>query len=280
MNSFFASSVASSAALNARRVITYVTPLVLVLAVAMFFVLPVWAESDSSSSISVTSVTITPASGTVVFTDPWSSQVFAQAQNSLGGFNQNFNSSNMSQIVSTNAMVQFATGQALADPTNLLMNTTNAMSTVNIPTVPLGFLAASSQGTADIFNSTFMVTGGTGQVNVTFNAMLNSLQSLFTDIHGISATSEVIFTLAINGNTVLFRDSPLAIGPNMTLVLPFSGMVGPNSMMLNYNQDYTLFMELDAESSGQSMPEPSTIALLVSGPALAFARRWIMAKRA
>ncbi len=262
-----------------RRASTYVTPLLLLLAISMLAAPPLWAESDSSSSISLSSLTITPASGSVVFTDPWSSQVFAQAQNSFGGFDQNFNNG-LGTIVSTNATVMFASGAAVADPINLLMNTSNATSMVHIPNEPIGFVAASSQGTADIFNSTFMITGGTGPVNVTFNAMLNSLQTLFTDKFGINATSEVVFALTVNGNVVLFRDSPLAIGSNMFAQLPFNGNVGPNSVMLNYNQDYTIGMELDAESSGQSVPEPSTIALLFGGPALAFARRWIMAKRA
>ena|SRR5271157_374323 len=264
---------APSSRLCVQRSIS-VVPLFL-LAISLLLAPPLLAESDSSSSISLTSLTITPASGSVVFTDPWTAEAFAQAQNSLGGFNQNFNSSIGSQV-QANAFVQFATGQALADPVNLVLS---AGSTVNIPTIPIGFVSASSQGTADIFNSTFMVTGGTGQVNVTFNAMLNSLQTLFTDIHGINATSEVVFALAINGNVVLFRDSPLVIGSNMSQELPFSGTL-TNMMTLNYDEDYTIYLELDAESSGQSVPEPSTIALLVGGPALAFARRWFIAKRA
>jgi len=259
-----------------RRASTSVAALVALLAISLLSAPALLAESASSSSISLTSLTITPASGTVVFTDPWSTFVFAQAQNSLGGFNQNENFST-GTLVQTNAFVQFASGQALADPVNLVLS---AGSSVNIPTIPVGPLAASSQGTAEIFNNTFMITGGTGQVNVTFNAVLNSLQTLFTDVHGISATSEVVFALAINGNIVLFRDSPLAIGSNQFLQLPFNGNVGPNSMMLDYNEDYTIDIELDAESFGQSMPEPPTIALLFGGPALAFARRWIMAKRA
>ena len=51
-------------------------------------------------------------------------------------------------------------------------------------------------------------------------------------------------------------------------------------IMLDYGEDYEIYIETDAESSGQSMPEPSTIALLFSGPALAFGGRWIRAKRA
>ncbi len=259
---------------------TSVKLVLVLLAICLLSTLSLLAESNSSSFMSLTSLTITPASGTVVFTDPWSSQAFAQAQNSFGGFQQGFNFSNMNQIVSTNALVQFATGAALADPTNLVMNTTNASSAVSIPNIPVGFVSASSQGTADIFNSTFMITGGTGAVNVSFNSMFQYAQMVMTDIHGINATSEVVFALTINGTVVLFLDSPLAVGSNATKIIPLMSQGLTNSMMLNYDQDYTIDVEVDAESSGQSMPEPSTISLLIGGPALAFGRRWIMAKRA
>jgi hypothetical protein len=258
-----------------RSASTYVAPLLLLLAISMLSAPPLWAESDALSSLSVSSLMITPASGSVVYTDPWTATAFAQAQNSFGEFDQQFNS-DINQVTA-HALVTFATGRALADPINLVLS---SGAKVNIPNEPLGLVAASAQGTADIFNSTFMITGGTGQVNVTFNAMLNSMQKVFTDVNGINASSETVFTLAVNGNIVLFRDSPLMIGSNDQKLLDFMGAAGPNSMMLNYGQDYTLLLEVDAESSGQSMPEPSTMSLLFGGPALALARRWLMAKRA
>ena len=211
MNSF----AATLSRFFTRRASKYVALLLLLMAVSMLSVAPIWAESDSLSSLSVSSLTIMPSSGQVMYTDPWTATAFAQAQNSFGGFDQQFNS-DINQVTA-HALVQFATGRALADPINLVLS---SGAKVNIPVEPIGFVAASAQGTADIFNSTFMITGGTGQVNVTFNAMLN------------------------------------------------------------YGQDYTLLLEADAESSGQSMPEPSTMSLLFGGPALALARRWIMSKRA
>jgi len=83
-----------------------------------------------------------------------------------------------------------------------------------------------------------------------------NLLVVMTDIHGINATSEVVFALTINGTVVLFLDSPLAVGSNATKIIPLMSQGLTNSMMLNYNQDYTIDLEVDAESSGQSMPEP------------------------
>jgi hypothetical protein len=145
--------------------------------------------------------------------------------------------------------------------------------------IPGGTVAASSVSRADIFNSTLMITGGTGAVNVTFGAMLNSLQSLMTDATGLLASSEVIFALTIDGNVVLFLDSPNQIGPSSSLVVPISEEL-TNSMMLNYNQDYTIRLEADAENSGQNVPEPSTITLALAGAGVGFIRRLILANRA
>jgi len=229
----------------------------------------------------MTSLTITAGSGTVVF-DPTSttSEAFAQAQNSFGGFDQDYNSG-LGTKVTSNAMVQFACGKALADPVSLVLN---SYSNVNIPQEPLGFVAASSQGTADIYNTNFMITGGTGTVNVTFDAFLKWVQTLMTNTQGINATSEVVFSLQLYGNnganTVLFLDSPLMIGSNASASIQQLNYELKNSIMLDYDEDYEIYIETDAESSGQSMPEPSTIALLFGGPAITFARRWIKAKRA
>ncbi len=257
-----------------RRASTSVS--LLLLAISLLLAPALLASSNSSSSISLTSLTITPTSGTVVFTDPWTSEAYAQAQNSFGGFDQDYNSG-LGSKVTANAWVQFAAGRALADPVNLVLK---AQSVVNIPQEPIGFVAASSQGTSDIYNSTFMITGGTGQVNVNFDALFKYMQSVMTNINGINATSEVIFSLLVNGTPVLFYDSPLAVGSNASMQIPLTSQELKNSMTLDFDEDYTIYIEMDAESSGQSMPEPSTIALLIGGPALAFARRRIMAKRA
>lgn len=257
---------------RARSGSPHVASLLFLLAPLLLAVPPVQGSSVANGSISISNLSITPSGGNVVFSALWTAEAFDQAQNSLGGSQSQYNSS-LGGLAQSTASVQYASAQSSADAMNLLLM---ASSGVNIPG---GVIAASSVSRADIFNSTFMITGGSGPVDVNFGVMLNSLQNLVTDSSGLVASSEVIFALEVDGNVVLFRDSPLTIGPNMSAVLPFSGEL-TNSMTLNYNQDYTIRLEADAENSGQNVPEPSTIALALGGAAAVLIRRLIVAKPA
>jgi len=252
----------------------YVLSLLFVLAASVLFVPPLQADAFASANISITNVTITPSAGTVVFTAPWTAEAFAQAQNSFGEDDPEYKSSLGSQV-QVNAAVTFASGQALADPVNLVLKTS---SLVYIPDPVTA--AANSVGRADIFNSTFMITGGTGQVNVNFSAMLKSMQSLLTTGGGIFASSEVIYSLLVNGNLVSSFASFNAIGPNDSWNPKPISELETGMMTLNYDEDYTIYLEADAETEGINVPEPSTITLLFGGPALAFVGRLIKAKRA
>jgi len=262
-----------SSASRVRFAGVYAVPFLFLLASSLLSVVPLQASSVATSSISINNLTITPSSGSVVFMNPWTAEAFDQAQNSLGDNQSQFNTS-LGGIAHSSASVQFASGQSSADAMNMILM---ASAETNIPGTFVA--AASSVSRADIFNSTFMITGGTGAVNVSFGAMLNSLQNLMTDASGLLASSEVVFALTIDGNVILFLDSPNQIGPNSSLSVPISQELS-NSMMLNYNQDYTIRLEADAENSGQNVPEPSTIALLFGGSTLGFIRRLILAKRA
>ena len=103
-------------------------------------------------------------------------------------------------------------------------------------------------------------TGG-----VQFSAMFPYAQSLMTDIYGVQATSEVILNLTIDGQTVLFFDSPLTIGPSTSLATSGSPTL-TNSMTLTAGQTYDLYLEIDSESSGMNAtPEPATLTLLLGG---------------
>src|SRR5215831_11278075 len=79
---------------------------------------PIHATAIATGSISVTNLTITPASGTVTYGTPWTAQSFAQAQNSLCGCDSQFNSS-VGGTAQADAMVMFAQGHALTDAAGL-----------------------------------------------------------------------------------------------------------------------------------------------------------------
>jgi hypothetical protein len=66
-----------------------------------------------STDINANSIGIVPSSGMVVFQQPWTAQVYAQAQNSLGQFDAHFDIS-VGGVAQTEAMVAFADAEAEA----------------------------------------------------------------------------------------------------------------------------------------------------------------------
>ncbi len=253
-----------------RLACVYTASLVFLLVAASLISPPLYADSTSTSSIQVSNFTMTSSSGTIVFLDPWTAQAFAQAQNSLGENNSQYNSS-LGGLAQASASVQFASAQSSADALNMILM---GSTTVNIP----GGLIAASAVSQQTLSNMFEITGAGGPVNVTFGVLLNSMQSLLTDSSGF-ASSEVTFTLSVDGNVVLFSDSAKQIGPNGSWNYNFSGEL-TNTIPLYENQwyEFTAFAEQDPNGYGQT-PEPPTIALALGGAAVGFIRRLILAKR-
>ena len=220
------------------------------------------ATAIANSSIQLQSLTVTPASGSIVLSP--AAQSFAQAQNSLGELVSN---SDSGATANSSAVVRWANGSGSADS---ISRTASTSANVNIPNATG---AANSVGRASLFDTSFSITGTTGPVSVQFSATLPYMQSLMTDIYGVQATSEVIFNLTIDGSAVLFLDSPLVVGPGMSLSTSGSPTL-TNSMTLTAGQAYDLFLEIDSESSGiNATPEPATLSLLAGGALLAVTRR-------
>ena len=220
------------------------------------------ATAIANSSLQLASLTITPASGSIVFSP--TAQSFAQAQNSLGELVSNFDSGT---TANSSAVVTWANASGSADSGSL---TASASANVSIPNVTG---AASSVGRGALFDFAFSVTGASGPVAVQFSAMFPFAQSLMTDMYGVQATSEVILDLSIDGQTVLFFDSPFTIGPSTSLATSGSPTL-TNSMTLTAGQTYDLYLEIDSESSGiNATPEPATLTLLLGGAIVPFVRR-------
>jgi hypothetical protein len=226
----------------------------------------VHATAIATGSVSVTNLTISPSSGTVSFGMPWTAQSFAQAQNSLCGCDSQFNSS-VGGTAQADAMVMFAQGHALTDAAALTLSASDA---VNISGA--GVMAANAVGQSTLFNTTFSITGGTGSVNVTFSAMLDMAQFLFTDPSGVFAMDQTSFQLSLDGQTVLFSNLANSIGSNSSLSDSFSGTLS-DTMTLNFNQDYTLTGFAEDDPSGYDTPEPPAGSLLLVGAALLAAQR-------
>jgi hypothetical protein len=206
----------------------------------------------------------------VVFQAPWTAQAYAQAQNSLGHFDGHFDTS-VGGVAQASAMVAFADAEAEAmAPTP---NENFAHSDINIPNVSA---AASSLGRGTLFNTTFMITGGTGAVSVNFSVPLTTMQSLFTDDTGLLATSEVVYGLTLDGQLISFLDIPLQTGPDSLLIFDSSQTL-MGTATLNFDQAYTIYEEVDSESSGINViPEPPSGSLALLGAGLFLVRRFLM----
>jgi hypothetical protein len=239
----------------------------LLIAAFVFSLNPTAVRADVvvSSSLDLSQLQIVPTEGTVEFLSPWTAQVFVQAQDSLGGLDQHFNSVNDS-ATSASASTALANASGAASFQSL---GASAASGVNIPDISANASSSSNGSFPGSLSGTFEIVGATGPVTVVFKAPLMVNQFLSANGAGISASSEVIFNLLspdINGGSpLLFFDNPLSIGPNDSISFAASPML-TDSVTLQPNTPYFLIAEVDAESSGLSaVPEPSFLLLIALG---------------
>ena len=190
--------------------------LALLLSTAIGILIPgnVPATAIANSTISFSNLQITPDSGTVVFFDLWTAETFAQAQNSFGELDQQFDSSAGGSALA-NATVTFAAGHGDVSAANL---TGTASSSVSIPGTTTA--AASSQGQGTLFNW-FPITGGTGDVQVSFSVDLTGSLNVFTHAFGQLAETETIFSLELDGTRFFFATIRSPSVPTHLSACPF-----------------------------------------------------------
>ena len=217
-----------------------------------------YADVVVISSLNFSNLQITSSSGSIQFGGAWQATAAAQAMNSLGELNAHFDSS-IGGTAMANVMVTFAGAQGIANAASL---TAGAGNQVNITG---GTFAAGSSGQAFLTN-TFMITGGTDDVDVTFSAMINGMQSLMTDGAGLFAESDVVFSLELDGDPILFHASQLTGGPNTSMQQQIAQALS-NTVTLQRNTVYTISIGIDTDipPSTNSVPEPSTVILTISG---------------
>ena len=213
-----------------------------------------YADAVVTSSLNLSNLQITSLTGSIQFGGAWQATASALATNSLGQV-----SSSLGGTAVANAMVTFASAHGIA---NALNRTARGTSQVNITG---GTFQAASSGQAFLSN-TLMITGGTGDVDVTFSAMIDGMQSLMTDAYGEFAESDVIFSLELDGDPVLFYASQLTGGPNTSIQLQIAQALS-NTVTLQYNTTYQFHTGVSPKSPPviNSVPEPSTVILMVSG---------------
>jgi hypothetical protein len=225
-----------------------------------------------NTSLSLDQLQFTPSSGTFQAMNAWTATAFAEALDSLGGFDQHFDSQS-----GGNASASAATSLASAGSSSSAPSSTAAASSgVSIPT-----LDASASGTArGRLEGAFEVTGTAGPVTLHIAATLSGDQYLFTDPSGKFASSEMIFNFLMPGESspTLSLDSLHTIGPDDTLHAPYSGTLS-GDITIDPGTAYSFIAEVDAESHGiDSTPEPWTLSMILAGFAVIFARRRISSR--
>jgi hypothetical protein len=231
----------------------------------------------------MTKLQILPSSGTVQFLSPFNASAFVQVADSLGGFDQQFDSvDDGATNVSAATALAYATAAASA-----LDMTASAASGINIPQIEAaaGTVPGSPYGLLQGF---FQIVGATGPVSVQLKATLDANQSLSTTGYGQSASSEVTFNLLlpdISGDPVLFFDNLLEIGPNDSAANASSFTLSA-LVTLQPDTPYYSIAETDAETPPgiSHVPEPSSgpllLTVLLLGASLAGREQWLRRNRA
>ena len=242
-------------------------------AIVLFFSIAVRADVIVSTSLSLTGLRITPASGSVQLKSPFSASAFAQTLDSLGGSGQQFKTVN-GGVTSASASTTLTSAAATASVPGLSASASGSVDVAEIS----AFAAATANGGPGSLMGSFEIVGTSGSVRVGFAAALTGDQSLVTNGGGESAKSEIVFSLllpGVSGSPLLFYDNPLSIGPDSSVISPYSDTL-TDSVMLKANTPYLLIGNVDSESSGLNIiPEPSLAVLT----ALALSALWVVRRR-
>jgi hypothetical protein len=226
-----------------------------VAAIAFLFPAANRADVIVNTSLSLTGLVITPASGSVQIESPFAASAFAQAQDSLGGFAQQFNTVN-NGATSASATGTLANANTSASVTALAAS---AFSSVDIPQISASAVSSANGGPGSLVGS-FEITGTSGPVSVQFAAPLVGSQSVLATGYGRSVSSETIFSLllpTVSSAPILFYDNPLNLGSSSALDAPYNNTLTA-SVTLQSDTLYLLIANVDSESDGGSMtPEPS-----------------------
>lgn len=230
--------------------------------VLVFGLLLAASSTAYADTVAITSfsfgVQITPTAGTVVFT-PTGASARAAAMNSLGE-NQDITSTTL-PIAQSTAIVTFASASGTANATNQTANANSSVSVGGCTCTASAFVLAS-------FNTTFVIQGGDGNVDVTLLPMPFATGTVSTDQFGQFAHASISWSLILNGVPVFSTDEMLreVSGPNQTGQFQLTPGLLSRIVTLQSGATNTLTVNISAvAAAGSAVPEPATVVLLVSG---------------
>ena len=201
---------------------------------------------------------VTPSVGTVEFT-PTGATARAVATNSLGENLDIF--SNTFPLAQANALLTFASSSATANATN---QTASVTSFVNVG----GCTCTASAFAIATFTTTFVVQGGTGNVDINIQPMPFATGQVMTDQFGTFAFASISWTLTLNGVPVFFTDEMLreVEGPNQTGGFQLTPGLLSRVFTVQHGVPNTIGVTIIGVAAGTNeVPEPATVVLLVSG---------------
>ena len=237
------------------------------------------AQSSSSGSLTLDSLSISASSGTISGWTGWSLGAVATTLNSDGEFAQNYDFESSPTLTATTASgVTYAAASATATANSLDTSSIsgNAAGSITIP----GGINESANVSGGYGNFASLETQFTlsQDASVSLGAVISTAQAMTTDAGGQVLENELIFNLNVDGNPVLLFDNPLTQGPS---AMSETG-TGPDGSTLDSSVDLTagshdLYIELDSEQQvlETAVPEPSTyiLFLITFGAGLAWKRQ-------
>ena len=215
-----------------------------------------YADAVSITSVTVSNLQLVPTSGTIVFSAP---QTIASAVAVNGFGDESANTSETLPRAEASGSVTGASANAVSDFTNLFLS-------ANSNVMLSGCVCdAESEGLA-ILRASFMITGGSGNVDVNFSGLVQTVQDLVTDQLSLFAASDIDIILEVADVVVFSFDPRLNIAFNDSTNFETQRQLS-QVLALQFNQQYNLdlFIRANSRAAQNEIPEPATVVLLVSG---------------
>lgn len=221
-----------------------------------------YADAVSITSVTLSNFQVVPASGTIMFFLP-RHQALARTTNNLNQESTQIVVTENLTTAQASANVTFASASAVANPatSSATQNSNATVSGCNCEAFAVG---------QTFQQQSFIITGGSGNVDVHFSGLLVMMQTLITDEFGVLAGSNVIAGVHL-GSISVFPNvfTTLTIGPNGIRLSNIEQQLS-QILTLQFNTEYRFDITLSANSlvvnqAPAEIPEPASVVLLVSG---------------
>ena len=147
-----------------------------------------------------------------------------------------------------------------------LIDTFNVSGTALAPVIINGCTCSGSALGQFVLSNTFIVTGGTGSVDVTLALTLETIQALPLDQFDFFGSSQVTFELTVDGTTIFSYDNLISSSTPDSFTLVQLSEVLSRTITLQFDTPHTITLTGTARSAGSAeIPEPATLFLLASG---------------